>query len=100
MKHTLLSLSCALALAPVCFQPAQAQTKAKPSSVVSLADLKNQLVMLRANLSDRVGALGAVKGSANKPSELERAAADFAQRFAALETQVGVVRQQAVTTRA
>jgi hypothetical protein len=101
MKHTLITLICALALAPVCFQPVQAaDNKAKPASIVSLADLKNQLVTLRANLSDSVAALGAVKASANKSSELERAALDFTQRFAALETQVAVVRQQAVTTRA
>ena len=101
MKNKLMSRGCALVLAAVYIQCVQAaETFVKLSSTVSLAELKNQLALLRANLSDTVGALGAVKASAEKPSELTKTAADFRARFEALESQLATVREQAVTTRA
>lgn len=101
MKNTIIVRGCALALAAVCLQMAHgAEAPAKGSSTVSLAELKNQLVLLRANLSDTVGALGAVKASAEKSSELTKTATEFQTRFDALESQMATVREQAVTTRA
>jgi chromosome segregation ATPase len=101
MKNKLVINTCTLALAGLCIQWAQAaEAPATPASTVSLTELKNQLVHLRANLSDTVATLAAVKASAEKPAELTRAAADFRTSFQALESQLATVREQAVTTRA
>ena len=101
MKIKIPTLGFALALGAALVQPnlATAQSK-KPTSVVSLAEMKNQLTRLQADVSATVESLQQVKESANNSAKLSQAAAKFSSQFAALEAQIATVRTQAVVVKA
>jgi hypothetical protein len=97
----MIGMICALAVGAALAQPNPAAAQAaKPTSTVSLADMKRQLTLLQDNIASVINVLQQVKESAKNPSALEKAAADFSNRFKALETQVETVRKQAVMSKA
>jgi hypothetical protein len=99
MKNFMAKLSSALVFGAALVQPLSlAAQNTKPSSVVSLADLKAQLTLLQSGISATMESLERVKASNDE--SLVRTAADFQNRFKQLELQVGTVRTQAVLVKA
>src|SRR3954469_16107958 len=99
MKHLMAKLSSVLAFSAVLLQPLSALAQDnKPSSMVSLADLKAQLTSLQNGISATMESLERVKASDDQA--LAKTAADFQNRFKQLELQVGTVRTQAVLVKA
>jgi hypothetical protein len=99
MKHLMAKLSSVLAFSAVLLQPLSALAQDnKPSSMVSLADLKAQLTSLQNGISATMESLERVKASDDQG--LAKTAADFQNRFKQLELQVGTVRTQAVLVKA
>ncbi len=72
----------------------------RSSTVVSLAELKNQLTSLQGQISGTVAALERVKSSAEDDSALGKASSDFNSRLKGLDAQVELIRKYAVTVKA
>jgi hypothetical protein len=100
MKQTLVAFACMMAIAGALVQPNQVQAQAKAASVISLADLRNQLATLQGQISATVNSLNAVKEAAKKKSDLNGAASGFSSRFKALEDAVETTRKNAITVKA
>lgn len=101
MKTILTTIVCAAALGAAIDPSYAADAKAgPPGSVITLADLKHQLILLQDKVSTTTEALQQVKESAKSESSLSKAATEFHRRFAALEGQFSTVRTQAVVVKA
>jgi hypothetical protein len=101
MRKTIRNVIGALALGTALLQPnLVAAPNTKPASVISLGELKSQLMALQNQVSATVASLQQVKDSVKNEAALSKAAAEFQTRFNALEAQVGTVRKQAVVVKA
>jgi outer membrane murein-binding lipoprotein Lpp len=100
MKNRISILAGALAFGALLFQPLHAAESAKPASVVSLMDFRNQLNLLQGDIAGIVGSLNLVKSCATKQDELTKAVADLNSRFDRLQNRVETVRSNAVILKA
>ena len=102
MKPKVISAICTLVISGAALlQSSQPSAGAeKPSSTVSLADLRNQLAMLQTEVAGVVEGMNAVKGSAKKPAELSQAVANLGHSFDALQNRVNTLQTNAVTVKA
>jgi hypothetical protein len=98
MKRKIVTIVSALLLGAALTLPAAADGE-RHMSVISLTDLKAQLVEVEKSVAGTMESLDAVKAAA-KDGGLEKAAADFQNRFTMLESQVSLVRTQAVMVKA
>lgn len=98
MKRKMVSFAAALLLGVALTRPAAAENE-RHLSVISLSELKAQLVTLEKNVTMTMDSLDAVK-AAVKGGGLEKAAGDFQNRYRELETQVSLVRTQAIQVKA
>jgi len=100
MKNGIIPTLVALAIAlPTTAVFAQNQAGQKPSTVVSLGELKNQLASLQGMISSTVASLERVK-SAGDDGSLGKASSDFTTRLKGLDNQVELIRRYAVTVKA
>jgi hypothetical protein len=100
MKVNMKQIICALTLGAAMLVPSLATAAGKPESVVSLADLKKQLMGLQSQIKETVNSLQQVKEQAKDPVGLPKAVAEFESRFKSLEAQVEASRSQAVVVKA
>src|SRR5215471_15595648 len=100
MKRKITVVAFVLALVTAFMQPSQVEGQSKPNSVISLADLRNQLAMLQGQISATINSLNNVKEAAKKKADLNSAASEFSSRFKALEDAVETTRKNAVTMKA
>ena len=100
MKTKTIVLAGLLAFCAVVLQPLYGADQPSKTSQVGLLDLRNQLMALQNDVSSVVDSLNAVKSSAKKQDELDRAHADLVSRFDTLQNRVETLRSNAVTLKA
>src|SRR5262245_57007473 len=102
MKINIAVLAVVLTFGATLLNPelARPQSAKKPASVVSLLDLKNQLMMLKTDISATVNSLNTVKESSKKEADLAKAVDELGTRFKSLEDRIGEVRTNAITVKA
>lgn len=84
----------------MCLPVFAAETAQKPSTIVSLRQLKAQLASVQQQISTTMTSLERVKASGENEAALAKSTAEFTASFHALEAQVEQVRRQAVACRA
>jgi hypothetical protein len=100
MKLTSLFVITLAAGLPLTALAAENEARQKPTALISLAELKNQLSLLRGHVSTTLAALARVKTAGRDGGALEKAQADFAGQLKALEAQVEITRTNAVLVKA
>jgi hypothetical protein len=101
MKRNTAVLACLLALGTTLSLPKDTLAQSTPpTSVISLADLRNQLAKVQSEVSATVISLNSLKEAAKKPGELNAAATGFTTRFRTLESSVETTRKNAITVKA
>ena len=102
MKNGIISYTALVAFAillPSTAVFAQTQEGQKPTTIVSLAELKSQLSSLQSMISSTIASLERVK-SAGESGPVGKASADFTTRLKGLDSQVELIRRYAVTVKA